>query len=46
MAARKTTSIKVDPNLWRELKIMSIRQNKDISDQIENMIKQMLRRRK
>lgn len=36
---RKTTSIKIDPKLWEEVKIHCIRAKKDISVYLEELIK-------
>ena len=37
--ARKTTSIKVDPQLWKKVKKHCIDLEVDISEYIENLIK-------
>lgn len=42
---RKTTSIKVSPELWEEVKIHCIRQKIDISDWLENIIKENLKKK-
>jgi len=42
MAERKTTSIKVDPNLWKEFKKHAIDEDKDLSDILEEMIRERL----
>ena len=39
---RKTTSIKVDPPLWKELKKRAIDRDKDLSDILEEMIRKEL----
>jgi hypothetical protein len=39
---RKTTSIKVNPELWEEVKINCIRQKIDISNWLEQIIKENL----
>lgn len=39
---RKTTSLKVDEDIWKEVKIHCIKSNKDISDYIEELIKKNL----
>jgi hypothetical protein len=44
MAERKTTSIKVDPNLWKEFKKHAIDEDKDISDIMEEMIRERIKR--
>jgi hypothetical protein len=43
MAARKTTSVKVDPELWKEFKKHAIDQDKDISSMLEEIIKRELK---
>lgn len=35
---RKTTSIKVDPKLWKEVKKLCIDKDMDISDYIESLL--------
>jgi len=45
MKERKTTSIKVSPNLWEEVKIYCIRQKIDISDWLEEIIKKELKKK-
>ena len=42
MTERKTTSIKVDPNLWKEFKKHAIDEDKDLSDILEEMIRERL----
>jgi len=44
MAERKTTSIKVDPELWKEFKKHAIDEDKDISDIMEEMIRERIKR--
>ncbi|MEK6826193.1 MAG: ribbon-helix-helix protein, CopG family [Nanoarchaeota archaeon] len=39
---RKTTSIKIDPNLWKEVKKHCIDRDMDISDFIEALLKKNL----
>jgi hypothetical protein len=46
MAERKTTSIKVQPDLWKELKKRAIDEDKDLSDMLEEMIRDRLDTRK
>jgi len=41
---RKTTSIKVNPELWKEFKKYAIDQDKDLSDILEEMIKRELKK--
>ena len=41
--ARKTTSIKVDEELWKKFKIKAIKKNKDISTYLEQLIKEALK---
>ncbi|MEK6897929.1 MAG: hypothetical protein AABX28_01070 [Nanoarchaeota archaeon] len=43
---RKTTSIKVSPQLWEDVKIFCIRQKIDISDWLEEIIKKELKKSK
>lgn len=42
MPQRKTTSIKVDPQLWKEFKKFAIDQDRDLSDILEKLIKREL----
>lgn len=42
---RKTTSIKISPELWQEVKIHCIKQQTDISDWLEKVIKDNLKKR-
>jgi len=42
MAERKTTSIKVDPTLWKEFKKHAIDRDKDLSEILEEMIRKEL----
>ena len=44
MADRKTTSIKVNPEIWNKFKIYCIGKNKDMSDILEDMINKILKR--
>lgn len=44
--ARKTTSLKIEPELWKEVKIHCITKDIDISDWIENVIRKELKNRK
>ncbi len=37
---RKTTSIKIDPELWKKAKIYCIENNIDLSQLIEKLIKE------
>lgn len=43
---RKTTSIKVNPELWEDVKIFCIKQKTDISDWLEKIIKENLKKSK
>jgi len=43
MSDRKTTSIKVNPGLWKEFKKLAIDKDKDISDMLEQMIKEKVK---
>lgn len=40
---RKTTSIKINPELWQEVKIHCIKEKKDISEWLEEIIKENLK---
>jgi len=42
MPERKTTSIKIDPTLWKEFKKHAIDQDKDLSEILEEMIRKEL----
>ena len=42
--ARKTTSIKIDDELWKEFKIKAIEKDKDISTYLEELIKKALKK--
>jgi macrodomain Ter protein organizer (MatP/YcbG family) len=44
MTERKTTSIKVEPQLWKEFKKYAIDKDKDLSDMLEEMIERELRK--
>jgi hypothetical protein len=44
MSERKTTSIKVSPELWQEVKIYCIKKSIDISDWLEKIIKENLKK--
>jgi hypothetical protein len=44
MTERKTTSIKVDPKLWKELKKQAIDEDRDLSDLVEEMIKEKIKK--
>jgi hypothetical protein len=39
---KKTTSIKIEENLWKEVKIYCIQKGLDISDYLEDLIKKDL----
>jgi len=43
--ARKTTSLKIEEDLWKDVKIHCIKLGKDISDYLEELIKKDLRRK-
>ena len=43
---KKTTSLKVDEDFWKEVKIHCIKAGKDISEYIEELIKKDLRGKK
>jgi len=44
MNERKTTSIKVNPDLWKEFKKHAIDCDKDLSDMLEQMIKEKVKK--
>jgi hypothetical protein len=41
---RKTTSLKIDEELWKEVKIHCIRNSRDIAEYLEALIKKDLKR--
>ena len=41
--ARKTTSIKIDEDLWKKFKIRAIEKNKEISTYLEELIRKALK---
>ncbi|MBI2629505.1 hypothetical protein HYW76_00220 [Candidatus Pacearchaeota archaeon] len=41
---RKTTSLKIDEELWKEVKIHSIQIGKDISEYLEELLKSDLKK--
>ncbi len=41
--ARKTTSIKIDEDLWKRVKIKCIKKGKEISEYLEELIKKDLK---
>lgn len=43
---RVNTSIKIDPRLWKEAKIQAIREDKTVSELLEEAIKEYIKRRK
>jgi len=43
---KKKTSIKIDPNLWKEVKKLCIDKDQDISNYLETLIKKDLKKRK
>lgn len=43
---RESTSIKVDPNLWKEAKIEAIRRDMDLSDLVDDALRKELKRAK
>ena len=43
---KRTTSIKVDPDLWKKVKKHCIDKDMDVSDYIEGLIKSDLERQK
>lgn len=42
---RAVTSIKIDPELWKEAKIEAITRDIDLSELVENALKKELKRR-
>jgi len=44
MADRKTTSIKINPDIWDKFKIYAIQKKVDMSDILEEMIKKELKK--
>jgi len=42
---RKTTSIKINPQIWKKVKINCINKDMDISDYLEGLIKKDLNRK-
>jgi len=42
---RKTTSIKIDPKIWEDVKIHCIKEHKDISVWLEEIIKENLKKK-
>ena len=46
MAAKRTTSIKIDPELWKKAKIYSIEKGIDLSKLIEDLLKKELGKKK
>ena len=43
---RITTSIKIDPKLWKETKIQAIRDERTVSELLEDAIKEYIKQRK
>lgn len=43
-AKREYTSIRIDPNLWKEVKIEAIRQDMEVSSFVERALKKELGR--
>lgn len=43
---RKTTSLKIEENVWKDVKIHCIQIDKDISDYLEQLIKSDLKKKK
>lgn len=44
MADRKTTSIKINPEIWNKFKIYCIGKNKDMSDILEKLIEKEVKK--
>ena len=42
---RKTTSIKIDPELWKKVKILCINKGIDVSIYLEELIKKDMQKR-
>ncbi len=42
---RKTTSLKIEESLWKEVKINCIKNNRDISEYLEELIKKDLKKK-
>jgi len=45
MADRKTTSIKINPDIWDKFKIYAIQKKVDMSELLEKMIEKELNRK-
>ncbi len=43
---KKTTSIKIEEDLWKEVKIYCIQKGIDVSDYLEDLIKKDLKNKK
>ncbi len=43
--ARVTKSVKIDPNLWKEVKVYCAKKGMEISTYIEGLIKKNLKRK-
>ena len=43
---RAATSIKINPNLWKEAKIAAINYNTTVSELVESAIKEYIKRKK
>ncbi|MBI3640681.1 MAG: hypothetical protein HY223_10315 [Thaumarchaeota archaeon] len=44
-AKRVTTSIKIDPEIWKEAKIEAIQREMDLSELVEGALKKELRKK-
>ena len=42
---RVTTSIKFDPELWKDVKIHCIKENKEISEYLEELVRKDLKKK-
>ena len=40
---RKTTSLRIDPDLWKKVKLHCVQNELDISEYIENLVKKDLK---
>jgi len=44
IVTRQTTSIKIDPKLWKEAKIYAIRKGVNLSELIEQLLKKEIKK--
>lgn len=45
MVDRKTTSLKVNEELWKKFKVKCVMDGRDLSDEIEELIKEGLKKK-